>query len=58
MARDFVVFSKFFNGLNRIKIKPTKLLIKKRGYRKIFSQKLFIEKLKLIKIFYFSINLK
>ena len=41
--RDFVVFKKFFNGLNKTKIKPAKLLIKKRGYRKTFSQKLFIK---------------
>jgi len=43
IRRDFVVFKKFFNGLNKTKIKPAKLLIKKRGYRKTFSQKLFIK---------------
>ena len=31
IMRDFVVFKKFFNGLNKTKIKPAKLLIKKRG---------------------------
>ena len=43
IMRDFVVFTKFFNGLNKTKIKPAKLLTKKRGYLKTFSQKLFIK---------------
>jgi hypothetical protein len=28
---DFVVFNKFFKGLNKTKIKPAKLLTKNRG---------------------------
>ena len=50
MKRDCVVFNKFFNGLNKTKIKPARLLRKKRGQRKIFSKKLFINKLKLTEI--------
>jgi hypothetical protein len=42
IKRDFDVFNRLLNGVIRTNIKPTKLLIKKRGYLKIFSQKLFI----------------
>lgn len=45
IKRELDVFNKFFKGVNRTKINPIKLLIKKRGYRKIFSQKLFIKTL-------------
>ena len=40
--RNLNVFKRLFNGVNKTNIKPVKLLIKKRGYLKIFSQKLFI----------------
>lgn len=41
--RNFGILNKFFNGVNIIRIKPTILLIKNRGYREILFQKLFIK---------------
>ena len=40
--RNFGILNKFFKGFNIININPIILLIKKRGYRIIFVQKLFI----------------
>jgi hypothetical protein len=42
IKRNLEVFKKLLNGLSKINSKPIKLLIKKRGYLKIFSQKFFI----------------
>ena len=47
--RNFGVLNKFLKGLNIININPIILLIKKRGYRIILVQKLFI--IKIIKYF-------
>ena len=41
---NFGFLNKFRSGVIMTKSKPIKLLIKKRGYRKIFVQKLFIIK--------------
>ena len=38
----FEVLYRFIKGVNIIKIKPVKLVIKKRGYLKMLFQKLFI----------------
>lgn len=46
--RSFLILNKFLNGAKIIRIKPAKLLIKKRGYRDILFQKSFIEKLELL----------
>ena len=40
--RNRGILNKFLRGVNIIKSKPERLLIKKRGYRKILVQKLFI----------------
>ena len=40
--RNFGILNKFLKGLNIINISPIILLIKKRGYRTILVQKLFI----------------
>lgn len=54
IKRNRVVFKKLLKGFNKISVKPIKLLIKKRGYRKIFSQKLFILIINLLVVqFYF-----
>jgi hypothetical protein len=42
IKRNLEVFRKLFSGVNKTNIKPVKLLIKKRGYLRMFSQKLFI----------------
>lgn len=42
------VLYKFIKGVSIIKIKPVKLVIKKRGYLKILFQKLFISSYSLI----------
>jgi hypothetical protein len=47
--RNFGILNKFLKGLNIININPIILLIKKRGYRIILVQKLFI--IKIIKYF-------
>ena len=41
--RNFCILNKFLIGVKMIKVNPIKLLIKKRGYRKILFQKLFIK---------------
>ena len=41
--RNLVVLNKFLKGVNIININPTILLIKNRGYRTTFVQKLFIK---------------
>ena len=41
--RSFGILNKFLSGAKIIKIKPTKLLMKNCGYRKIFFQKLFMK---------------
>jgi len=41
--RSFGILNKFLNGVKMIKINPTKLLIKNRGYLEIFVQKSFIK---------------
>jgi hypothetical protein len=50
IKRDLDVFNKLLNGVNKTNIKPTKLLTKKRGYLKMFSQKLFIQNLNSLSI--------
>ena len=40
--RDWGFLNKFLNGVRITRINPTKLLIKNRGYRRIFVQKSFI----------------
>ena len=40
--RNFGTLNKFLNGAKIIKIRPIRLLIKKRGYRDILFQKSFI----------------
>ena len=42
--RNLGTLNKFLNGAKITKIKPTKLLIKNRGYRDILFQKSLIEK--------------
>ena len=41
--RNFGILNKFLNGARMIRINPAKLLIKNRGYLKIFVQKSFIK---------------
>ena len=41
--RNLGILNKFLKGVRITKIKPTKLLIKNLGYRRIFVQKLFIK---------------
>ena len=41
--RSLGTLNKFFKGASIIKIKPTILLIKNRGYREILFQKSFIK---------------
>ena len=40
--RIFGVLNRFLKGVRMINIRPVTLLTKKRGYRRIFVQKLFI----------------
>ena len=40
--RNFGILTKCLKGLNIINISPSRLLIKKRGYRTMLVQKLFI----------------
>lgn len=42
IIRSLGILNKFRKGVIITRIKPIKLLIKNRGYRKIFVQKLFI----------------
>ena len=42
--RDWGFLNKFLNGVRITNINPIKLLIKNRGYRRIFVQKSFIIK--------------
>ena len=44
MNRNFFILNRFRKGVKITKIKPTKLLIKKRGYRDILFQKSLISK--------------
>lgn len=41
--RNFLIFNKLRIGANIVRIKPSKLLIKNRGYLLIFVQKSFIK---------------
>ena len=41
--RSFLILNKFLNGVKITKIKPAKLLMKKRGYRETLFQKSFIK---------------
>ena len=43
--RSFLILNKFLNGAKITKIRPARLLIKKRGYREILFQKSFIKNL-------------
>jgi hypothetical protein len=53
IKRNLEVLKKLLKGVNIITINPVKLLIKKRGYLKIFSQKLFIKNYNLLKYLIF-----
>ena len=50
-TRSFLILNKFLNGVKITKIKPAKLLMKKRGYREILFQKSFIKKFESFLIF-------
>ena len=41
-VRSLAILNKFLKGVRITKIKPVRLLTKNLGYRKIFSQKLFM----------------
>ena len=41
--RSFLILNKFLNGVKITRIKPAKLLMKKRGYRETLFQKSFIK---------------
>ena len=51
--RNLGILNKFLKGVRITKIKPTKLLIKNLGYRRMFVQKLFINDLRLLIFYYF-----
>jgi hypothetical protein len=55
--RNLGILNKFRIGVRITKIKPIKLLIKNLGYRRMFVQKLFINKILFVTNLLFYINL-
>ena len=55
--RNLGILNKFRIGVRITRIKPIKLLIKNLGYRRIFVQKLFINKILFVINLLFYINL-